>query len=37
MVSNKIKIKNKARLYAFLINAKNELLTISKIKKFQNI
>ena len=33
MVSNIIKIKNKARLHAFLINVKNELPTILKNEK----
>ena len=33
MVSNQSKVKKKVRLYAFIINTKNELLTILKNEK----
>ena len=33
MISNKRKIKNKVRFYVFLINTKNEMLTILKNEK----
>ena len=36
MVRIKKTVKNNRRLYAVLINEKNELLPFLKIKKFQN-